>query len=371
MHGVREAMIVAGGRGTRLRPLTLTTPKPLLPFCGRPFLSGVIRTLASIGVERVLLVVGADTDPFESLRADAAAVGVAVEIVPEPTPLDTAGGVRAALDRVTGTFLVLNGDILTGLDLAELVAAHRRSGAMATLALTRVEDTSSFGVCVLEGERIIDFVEKPAPGSLPGQDAVNAGTYVLEPEAMRRFPHGPLSFERVVFPELVAAGAHVQGFVSPAVWADLGTPERFLHGHRMVLDGIVPWPLTVAPVHDTASARDRSDIEVAASARITGPVLLLPGARVGAQARLGPYVVVGGGSRIGDHAALRDSVLFDDTRIGDGVAATEALIGHRAVVQPGVVLDPGAVVADDGFVGAGPEVLSGASGPAPGQGAHG
>ena len=360
MHDVREAMIVAGGKGTRLRPLTLTTPKPLLPFCGQPFLSGVIRTLAAIGVERVLLVVGADTAPFESLREDAAAVGVVVEIVPEPTPMDTAGGVRAALDRVTGTFLILNGDILTGLDLIELIAEHRRSGAAATLALTRVEDTSSFGVCVLEGQRIIDFVEKPDPGSFPDQDAVNAGTYVLEPEAMRRFPTGPLSFERVVFPELVAAGERVQGFVSGALWADLGTPERFLHGHRLVLNGEVRWPVTVEVHHDTASARARSDIEVAASARITGPVLLLPGARVGEGARLGPYVVVGGGSRIGDGAHVRDSIVFDSARIGDGAAAVGALIGHRAIVDPEVHLAPGSVVADDGLVAAQPDVLSGA-----------
>ena len=347
MHGVREAMIIAGGKGTRLRPLTLTTPKPLLPFCGQPFLSGVIRTLATIGVERVLLVVGADTDPFESLREDAETVGIVVEVVPEPTPLDTAGGVRAALDRVTGTFLVLNGDILTGLDLADLVARHRSAGAAATLALTRVDDTSSFGVCVLDGQRIVDFVEKPEPGSLPGQNAVNAGTYVLEPDAMRRFAPGPLSFEHTVFPELVAAGEHVHGVVSEAVWADLGTPERFLRGHRLVMDGAVPWPVTVEPVHDTESARRRSDIEVDASATIVGPVLLLPGARIGADAQVGPYVVVGGGSRIGDGACLRDTIVFDDVEVGADVEATECLIGHRAIVGPGVQLHLGSVIGDE------------------------
>jgi mannose-1-phosphate guanylyltransferase len=346
MSGVREAMIIAGGKGTRLRPLTLTTPKPLLPLCGEPFLSGVIRSLATIGVERVLLVVGAVTEPFESLRDDAAAVGVVVEIVPEPTPLDTAGGVRAALDQVTGTFLVLNGDILTGLDLTDLVAQHRSSGAAATLALTRVEDTSSFGVCVLDGQRIVDFVEKPEPGSLPGQDAVNAGTYVLEPEAMRRFAPGSLSFERTVFPELVAAGEHVHGVVSAAVWADLGTPERFLDGHRLVMDGAVPWPVTVEPLHDTASARRRSDIEVAASATIDGPVLLLPGAHVGTNARVGPYVVVGHGSRIGDGAQLRDTILFDGVEVGARARATGCLVGHRAIIGPGVELDPGSVLGD-------------------------
>lgn len=361
MNGVREAMIVAGGKGTRLHPLTLTTPKPLLPFCGRPFLGGVIRKLAAVGVERVLLIVGVDIDPFESLREDAAALGVVIELVPEPTPLDTAGGVRAALDRVTGTFLVLNGDILTGLDLAELIADHHRSRAVATVALTRVQDTSSFGVCVLEGQRIVDFVEKPEPGSLPGQDAVNAGSYVLEPDAMSRFPAGPLSFERTVFPDLVAAREHVQGVVSGSVWADLGTPERFLDGHHLVMDGAVPWPVPVDPVQDTASARGRGDIEVAASARITGPVLLLPGARVADGADVGPYVVVGSDSHIGDGVRIRDSVVFDGARLGRGVVATRAIVGHRAVVRSGVELDTGAVLADDAFVDRDEEVLTGAT----------
>ncbi len=244
---VEDALIVAGGAGTRLWPLTAATPKPLLPFCGAPFLTGVLRRLADVGVRRVWLVVGADPSPFEVLRPRAVQLGIDLVAVPEPTPLDTAGGVREAIEHIEATCLVLNGDILTDVDLAAAVATHRDAGAAATLVLTRVADTSSYGVCVREGTRIVGFVEKPAPGELPGQDAVNAGTYVLEPAAMRRFPRGRLSFERTVFPELVAAGAHVEGVASTAVWADLGTRTRYLDGHRLALDGDLDWP-TLAEV---------------------------------------------------------------------------------------------------------------------------
>lgn len=347
MSAVHEAMIVAGGRGTRLRPLTYTTPKPLLPVCGVPFLSGIIRNLAAIGIERVLLVVGPDTTPFEVLGSDAARVGVTVEAVPEPTPLDTAGGVRAALDRVTGTFLVLNGDILTGLDLPALIDQHRRRGAAATLALTRVEDTSTFGVCVRDGDRIVDFVEKPAPGTLPGQDAVNAGTYVLEPAAMERFPQGPLSFERDVFPGLVADGADVGGMVSDAVWADLGTPERFLRGQRLILDGAVRWPGATDLLHEARDAHEHPDLEVAASAEIRGPVRALPGTRIGEDAVVGPYVVLGAGSWVGSGATVRDSVMFDAASLGSQAVVDSALVGARVRLGSRARVGAGSVLGDD------------------------
>ena len=357
MSEVQDAMIVAGGAGTRLRPLTRTTPKPLLPFCGAPFLSGVIRRLADVGVRRVLLVVGADPSPFELLRADARAVGVTLESVPEPEPLDTAGGVREAVERVDGTFLVLNGDILTDVDVAEAIAAHRRSDADATLVLTRVEDTSTFGVAVRDEGRIVDFVEKPAPGSLPGHDTVNAGTYVLEPDAITRFPRGRLSFEREVFPGLVEQGAHVEGWVGEGVWADLGTPERFLAGHRRALDGELRWPSLAALPQPSSGCWQHERAEVASGATLIGPVLLGPDVRIEAGARVGPHVVLGAGTRVAADAELRDSVLFDGVRVGRGVRAEGALVGHHASLGPdvqverevivgdGIAVDPGACLA--------------------------
>jgi mannose-1-phosphate guanylyltransferase len=343
---VRDAMIVAGGGGTRLRPLTAGRPKPLVGFCDAPFLEGVLHRLVSVGIDRVLLVVGADPSPFEILRPAAESLGIDLQSVPEPEPLDTAGGVRAALDRVRGTFLVLNGDILTDVDLAEVIAAHRRAGADASLVLTRVADTSSFGVCVLEGDRIVGFVEKPAPGTLPGHDTINAGTYVLEPEAMARFPIGRLSFEREVFPSLVDRGAGVAGVVSDAAWADLGTPERYLEGHRSVLDGHVRWPSADAVPVEPPGIRRAADARVADDATLVGPVMIAAGASIGAGAQVGPYVVVGAEASVGSEARVRDSVLGRRTVVGDGARLHTVITGDDVVLGVGTTALHGAVLGD-------------------------
>ena len=211
MSTPRTALIVAGGQGTRLLPLTERTPKPMLDFCGAPFLAGLARRLGSAGVERVGLVVGADTVPFLPLVDLLAQHGLEVMLVPEPEPLDTAGGVRSVTVGLDEPVLVLNGDVLCDLDVTALCAHHVATAATATIALTRVEDTSTFGVCVMDGDRITAFVEKPARGTLPGQDTVNAGAYVLAAGALARFAEGPLSFEREVFPTLLDSGERITG----------------------------------------------------------------------------------------------------------------------------------------------------------------
>jgi mannose-1-phosphate guanylyltransferase len=354
VSAVREAMIVAGGAGTRLHPLTLSTPKPMLPFCGVPLLVGMIRRLAAAGVRRVLLVVGPDPGPFASLGTPARQVGVEIEVVSEPEPLDTAGGVRSALGRVSGTFLVCNGDIVTDLDLEALVDAHRSADASATLALVRVDDTSSFGVCVLEGSRIVGFVEKPPSGTLSGQDAVNAGTYVLEPDALAGFPLGRLSFEREVFPALLAEGAHLEGVVSDAAWVDLGTPERFLLGHRLVLDGDLRWP-TGLPV--AAGVHRAADAVVEEGAALEPPVLLAPRARVRAGARVGPHAVVGPDAEVASGGVVVDSVLFARAHVAAPV--TGLVAGTAARVEAGASVGAGVVLGDGQVVAAGESVRAG------------
>ena len=350
---VAEAMIVAGGAGERLRPLTDTTPKPLLPFCGEPFLAGVLVRLAAAGVRRVWLVVGTDTAPFTVLDEVAAHHGIEVRAVPEPEPLDTAGGVRSVIGEVTGSVFVLNGDVLTDVDLGAVGRGHLAAGADATLVLTRVPDTSTFGVCVRDGERITGFVEKPPPGTLPGVDTVNAGTYVLEPDALTRFPAGRLSFERQVFPELVADGAHVRGVVSDAAWADLGTPRRYLDGHRMALTGALVWPALAAVPAGADGVRRAADAEVDATAVLTGPVLLGPGTVVGAGARVGPDVVLGAGVHLAADVEVVDSVLGASTVVGTGSHLAGLVTGARVTIGAGVRCTGPVAVGDDATVPAG------------------
>jgi len=361
---VQEAMIVAGGAGTRLRPLTDTSPKPLLPFCGEPFLAGVLVRLAEAGVRRVWLVVGADPSPFMVLEPVARAHGMELESVPEPEPLDTAGGVRSAIERCEGSVFVLNGDVLTDVDLGAVGRGHLAAGADATLVLTRVEDTSTFGVCVLDGERITGFVEKPPPGTLPGQDAVNAGTYVLEPAALARFPLGRLSFERQVFPDLVAGGALVRGVVSDAAWADLGTPERYLEGHRLALSGALDWPTLAALPASADGVHRGADVEVAPSASVVGPALLAAGVSIGDGARIGPDVVLGAGCRIGAGATIVDSVLAAGTVVGAGATVDRLVAGEHARVADAAVIDGPVVLGDGALAPAGPTLGAGTRIPA-------
>lgn len=357
---VRTALIVAGGQGTRLRPLTDTTPKPLIPFCGAPFLEGVIRRLARGGVVEVLLVVGADTSPFADLISAGRRLGVEVNAVPEPEPLDTAGGVRAAAERLEGAVLVLNGDVLTDVDVSGLVRRHVDSGADATITLTRVEDTSSYGVAVREGTAIVEFVEKPDPGTLPGHDTVNAGTYVIDTSVILTHPQGPLSFERDVFPGLLSRGGHLEGFVWEGVWQDLGTPVRYREGHRLALSGAMTWPSLDDVPAVAPEVRIAPSATVSGDADIHPPVLVLPGAHVAAAATIGPYAVVGRGSRVGDGAVVADgAVLHADVRIGREVEALGLLAGDRSRVERGARLGRDVVLGAEQVIAQGERVREG------------
>jgi len=341
MSALTTALIVAGGRGTRLLPLTERVPKPMLPFCGAPFLAGLARRLGQAGISRIGLVVGADTVPFLPLVDLLAPYGLEVTLVPEPTPLDTAGGVRTATIGLEEPVLVLNGDVLCDLDLAALTATHFRTAAAATIALTRVGDTSTFGVCVLEDGLITAFVEKPAPGTLPGHDTVNAGAYVLAPGVLGAFPDGPLSFERTVFPTLLAQGATIAGHVHAGVWTDLGTPDRLLAGQRLVLDGALTWPPLddLSEIPGVPGGRCGHGVIIDPTARIDGPVLLGDQVRIAAGAAVGPYVVAAEGVSIDAGADVADSLLSAGARVAERAVVTDSLLAEGVLVPDGTRLD--------------------------------
>ncbi len=325
-----EAIVLAGGRGTRLRPLTDTLPKPLVPFMGEPYAAGLLRRLVAVGVERATFLVGQDPAPWEPLAPLGERVGIAVGVRTEEVPLDTAGAVRRLLGgRSGGPVLVCNGDILTDLDLAALLQHHRDGAAVATLALTRVPDTSAFGVVVCAGDgRVARFVEKPPPGTLDA-DTVNAGTYVLAPGVFDAFPgDGPLSFERAVFPGLVAAGATVLGIPSDAYWADLGTPQRYLAGHLAVLEGRCAWP-------DAPGMRTHAEaVRVHASAVVGEGVRLSRGTVVGPECVLGPG------------ASVAASVLHERVLVGAGASVSASVLAPGCKVADGAEVGPGAVLGE-------------------------
>jgi mannose-1-phosphate guanylyltransferase len=326
-----RALVLAGGKGTRLRPLTDTRPKPLVPFMGQPFAAGLLARLSAAGCTEATFLVGDDPAPHAPLIEVGEQVGVAVAVEPEETPLDTAGAVRRVMARAEpgASVLVCNGDILTDLDYAALVQAHRTAGAAATLTLTRVADTSAFGVVVAEaGGWVSRFVEKPPPETAPA-DTVNAGTYVLSPGAFAGFPgDGPLSFEHDVFPGLLDSAAGLHSVVSDAYWQDLGTPARYLIGTRAVLEGRCEWPWADSLTRVGPSAA------VDASAQLDSDV------------QLGAGVVIGAGCRVDAAVRLEQAVCFDGIQIGAGARVTRSILGEGVRVDPAAVVGPDEVVAD-------------------------
>lgn len=312
-----KALILAGGEGTRLRPLTYTIPKSLLPICNRPFLEHQLRLMRAHGITDAMLLTGYLADAFDPFVERMAGEGIRLEIVREKEPLGTAGAVRNVLDRMDDTTIVFNGDVLTDLDLSALLAAHRATGAVATLTLTPVEDAGPYGLVPLDdGGRVQGFMEKPPPEVAIKGGLINAGTYVLEPETLADVPLGEMwSFERQVFPGLVERGAPVYGFASEEYWLDIGTPERYLQAHWDVLAG------------RARSAEPRG--------RRVGDVLLDAGAE--APDGIG-LAVLGPRARIEEGAEVARSVLLDGAQIRSRGHVNDSILGPGSEVREGAVI---------------------------------
>ncbi len=323
-----RAVVLVGGFGTRLRPLTETRPKQMLPIVDRPMLEHVLGHLAGHGIDDVVLSLGYKPDAFMDAYPDGTCAGVAVHYAVEPEPLDTAGAIRfAALDAgVDERFVVVNGDVLTDLDVSALVAFHEEKGAEGTIALHKVEDPSAFGVVPTDGEgRVEAFVEKPSRDEAP-TDLINAGTYVLEPSVLDRIEGGRrVSIEREVFPAMVADGT-LYATAGDTYWIDTGTPALYLKAQLDLLDGLRGEPHEGvdpdAAVHPSA---DVSRSVVAAGAVVgDGAVVcesaILAGARVEPGARI-ERSVVAFGAVVGEGAELDACVIGD----GEHIAAGERL----------------------------------------------
>jgi len=319
-----RAVVLVGGFGTRLRPLTLHTPKQMLPVVNRPMVERVVEHLARHGVTEAVLSLGYRPDAFQAAYPDGVCAGVALHYAIEPEPRDTAGAIRfAALDAgIAERFVVVNGDVITDLDVSRLIAAHEAAGAEGTIALHRVEDPSAFGVVPTdETGRVTAFIEKPPRDEAP-TDLINAGTYVLEPSVLDRIaPDVPVNVERVTFPEMVADGS-LHAYDGDTYWLDAGTPPTYLTANLDLINGR----------RGPAEAGVHPDAEV-------------DGAVAGA--------VVGSGAQVAEGAIVSGSVVLSGARIGPGALVQDAIIGARAQVGEGAIVDGGAVLGDDVVVEAG------------------
>ncbi len=322
-----KAVVLVGGEGTRLRPLTLTAPKQMLPIVERSMIERVLDHLASHGIDEVVLSLGYRPDAFLDAFPDGTAAGVRLTYAVEPSPLDTAGAIRFAAEGIDGTFLVINGDVLTDADLSALVAFHRARGAEATIGLTPVENPSAFGVVPTDVEgRVEAFIEKPARDEAP-TNMINAGLYVLEPSVLDRIQPGVrVSIERETFPALVADGA-LYALPSDAYWLDTGTPDSYLRAQRDLLlgrrggspaPGAVeqrPGVWTLGEVDMEGGTVERSLL--GAGAQVSGTV---------------SDSVIGAGAVIEAGAEVRNSVLLPGVRVAAQATVDGSIIGPRAVI---------------------------------------
>jgi NDP-sugar pyrophosphorylase family protein len=336
-----------GGEGTRLRPLTYTTPKPLLPIANQPFLERQLSWLARHGVDEVVLSVGYLPDAFEARFPGDRFEGIRLTYAVEREPLGTAGAIRFAADAARERFVVCNGDVLTTLDLAAMVRFHEQTGAEATIHLTRVDDPSPFGVVPTRADgEVIAFVEKPPPGRAPS-NWINAGTYVLEPEILERIPPRlPVSIERETFPQmLVASPGHLFAMPSHDYWLDIGTPDKYLRAHLDVLGGALGAPPAPGARELRSGVWVQGSLAVDTRAHLGAPVLVGDGTSVGPGADVRESVL-GPGSAVGRGARVLRSVLHAGARVGDDAEVVDSVVGARAIVPKGAVLLDRTVVAD-------------------------
>lgn len=333
-----DAVVLVGGMGTRLRPLTMSLPKPMLPTAGLPFLTHLLSKIAAAGIEHVVLGTSYRAAVFEAEFGDGSKLGLQIDYVFEERPLGTGGGIANVADKLQhDTAVVFNGDVLSGVDLRELISAHRRTDADVTLHLVRVGDPRAYGCVPTDETGLVQaFLEKTQD---PPTDQINAGCYVFKRSAVDRIPRGrEVSVEREVFPALLSDGVKVCGYVDATYWRDMGTPEDFVRGSADLVRGLIQSP---------ALSGHRGESLVQEGASVAPGAVLIGG------------TVVGRGAEIGPGVRLDGAVVFDGARVDAGSTIERSIVGFGAHIGPRALIRDG-IIGDGAHVGARCELLRGA-----------
>ena len=349
---------MAGGEGTRLRPLTSNQPKPMLPMANRPMMEHVVLLLRQHGFSEIVVTVAFMANAVRSYFGDGSELGVRMVYATEETPLGTAGSVLNARDELDERFLVISGDVLTDLDLGAVVAFHEEKGAMATLALHSVPDPLEFGIVITREDGSVErFLEKPTWGQV-FSDTINTGIYVLEPEIFDFIPNeGASDFSGDVFPAVLEAGRPIFGWVSEGYWEDVGTTEAYLRAHNDILDRKVRVEIDGFPLRPDVWLGQGSVLDP--SAVVEGPALIGDNCSIGPGAAIGSYTTLGDNVRIADSAEVRHSTIGDNCYVGAGARVEGAAVGRACDLRRGARLEPGAVLGENCLIGAGAEVRAG------------
>ena len=341
-----KAILLAGGKGTRLRPLTIHTPKPIVPIFNRAFLHYQIDLLKQVPeIDEVILSLNYQPRRIEEVFGDGADLGIKIRYVVEPVPLGTAGAIKYAGDKLTESVVVFNGDVMTQLDLAAVIRMHRERQARATIVLTPVDNPSAYGLVETDAQSNIKrFIEKPKPEEIT-TNHINAGIYVLEPDTFDRIPSEvPWSIERSYFPSLIERNETFVAYIYNGYWIDIGTPEKYVQVHRDIMDGRFVAP----PFAGLTSPRRciAPDVRIEEGATIGDPVFIDEGVLVKAGARLGPYAVLGRQTQVEEEATIERAIVWPNCRIGSQSSIADAVLGRQCHIGRNVSLNSGAVLGD-------------------------
>jgi NDP-sugar pyrophosphorylase family protein len=341
-----KAILLAGGKGTRLRPLTIHTPKPIVPIFNRPFLHYQIDLLKQVPeIDEVILSLNYQPRRIEEIFGDGSDLGIKIRYVVEPAPLGTAGAVKYAGDNLTESVVVFNGDVLTEIDLGAVIRLHRERRARATIVLTPVDNPTAYGLVETDADgNIRRFLEKPKPEEITTNN-INAGIYILEPDTFDRIPSDVAwSIERSYFPSLIERNETFVAYIYNGYWIDIGTPEKYTQVHRDIMDGrfgALPFRNMAAPRISIAD-----DARVEEGAIVEGPCFIDEGVLVKAGARIGPYSVIGRQTQVDESATINGAIVWPNCRVSRDAVIGNAIIGRNCHLGRSVSVNGGAVLGD-------------------------
>jgi len=343
-----KAIVLAGGKGTRLRPLTYTKPKPLLPLAGEPTIAHLIRKLSREGIDEIIVTTNYFANHLRAALGDGSKYGVRIHHVEEKTPLGTAGSVKNSECLIDETFAIVQGDNQFEFNLSDVVRVHRKLGALATLALIEVENPSEYGIAELSGDRVTRFLEKPRPQEC-FSNLINTGLYIIEPEVLKLVPPGKtFDFSRNLFPLMLRSKMTLGGFHASGFWVDIGDPQSYLKANAWALEKLAEeqGKLKEEFVQGSGSL-------ISERAALNGPVHLGKNAKIQPGAAIGPFVCIGDGTEISGDAAIESSVVYENTRIGANsvlktcVVAENCSIGNRVQIERNAVVGAATELGDN------------------------
>ncbi len=341
-----KAILLAGGKGTRLRPLTLHTPKPVVPIFDRAFLHYQIDLLRRMPeIDEVILSLNYQPRRIEEVFGDGAGTGVKIRYVVEPSPLGTGGAIRYAAQGIDDTLVVFNGDVMTSVDVGAVVRLHRERRASATIVLTPVDNPSAYGLVETETDgRVRRFLEKPNPDEITC-DTINAGIYVLEPETFDRIPRDvSYSIERAYFPSLIERNQTFLAYIDRGYWIDIGTPEKYVQVHRDMFAG--KFSAGIFTTAERSAPIVSPDARVDEGVTLNAPCFIDAGAHVKAGATIGPFAVLGRGVLVEEGADVQDTIVWPNSRIGQAALVHGPIVGRNVHIGRNAVLKGRSVFGD-------------------------